>query len=154
MIRDIVNWFRSKPPKGAILFVDGDQYFNLDQVPIKEFEQIQVISCHSHCTKHLRSLLKRVDNVTFESVGEFNTEFKGKETTDKYIAIQLQRYISAGYTELSIMSADADFYAIAEMLIKSNPGVTLKFTIYVSMKYPMEKHQRLKSRITTVFLPK
>lgn len=156
MFNKVIKFLRlSKVPtisNKPIMFADGDQNLLFDKIKVSDFQRIHIVTCSPHITKAFqRALIKYGCLFTFTSLHTHNQEYKGKETTDKYIAIQLQKLISQGQTKFAIMSADADYYSIATMLIMSNPELTLDFTIYANSKYQMNKHERLKSKITTVF---
>lgn len=59
---------------------------------------------------------------------------RAKEATDKYIAILIQRYVSAGFSEFSVVSSDSDFLDIANMVIAANKDKGLYFKIVVHSK--------------------
>jgi uncharacterized LabA/DUF88 family protein len=122
----LIKWFsKFKPvvfPK-RIAYMDGDQ-------------DITGLKCAYH--KHLHGvethLVRTVNNNTdkpprqLECENGFNKIYlrgyrSGKEVTDKFIGASIQKAVSEGYKEITVVSGDYDFVDIFKMALALNPDV-------------------------------
>lgn len=154
MIREIISWFTvksSKPIEKPIMLIDGDSAIDYEYIDWNKYSrviQVQVTNTPRRMTK----VQKRESAGRLEKINLFqlNQQYKGKETTDKYICVLLQKCVSEGKTNFEIMSSDADFYQISDMVCQANPDKELSFKIIVKLK--TEKHTKIKSKIETIYI--
>lgn len=115
--------------KKAIVLVDGDQFTPAAMQAYEKFilgkYKETVFVTVLNISKKNRSK-KLTDQMRIVQLQGYN---KGKETTDKYICIEAQKAISAGYTELVFLSSDKDFVDIMKFLRISNPEAKLEMTL-------------------------
>lgn len=132
------NFFQNK--SSPILFVDGDQHHDLSNLNLNEFSKVIITCIHDiKCYPKIYLKLEQENkNVELHTVKQFNNN--GKETTNKYIAMLIQKQISLGITDIKILSNDSDFYQIARMLICINDDIALNFEIMVDQK---KSHKKL-----------
>lgn len=114
-----------------IVFIDGDQ-------PL-----ISILAAHkAHCAgiqstlvrhqgddsgvpKVLRNELEGIDKIYLTGYTA------GKEVTDKFIAAAIQKCVSTGYSEITVISSDADFLDIFKMIRVINPTSKVLFKMIV-----------------------
>jgi hypothetical protein len=86
-------------------------------------EEVQWI----HCGKHTPKIVSKDKTNNVVSLSEFSA--KGKETTDKYIAMAIQKLVSEGVVDICVVSSDFDFVDIFKMITVTNPDKCLKFKL-------------------------
>lgn len=81
-----------------------------------------------------------------------------KETTDKFIGARIQKAVSEGYTDITVVSADYDFIDIFKMVSIINNTKNLTFKLIVCMHEDrIEKYQETATtniQIINAALPK
>lgn len=139
------DWFLSFVPLNTnssktITFIDGDQ------------ANRELLNCY---TKHIEPLDSEVHYVTVTPIPKavnpiFHSDkvtltelkgfFKGKESTDKYIAAHIIKSISQGFTKINVISNDYDFLDIFKMvvMIEECPD-NIDFTLYMPTRMESKK---------------
>lgn len=115
--------------KKSIVLVDGDQFTPAaiqayEKFILGKYKETVFVTVHNISKKNRSK--KLTDQMRIVQLQGYN---KGKETTDKYIGIEAQKAISAGYTELVFLSSDKDFVDIMKFLRISNPEAELEMTL-------------------------
>lgn len=129
MLSFFSKYFPKKSKK--IAFLDGDQ-------PIGG-----LLSVHRKylvgTETHLIRLLNGDQNApkSLRNIGPINKIFlngyaTGKEVVDKFIGAYIQKSVSDGYTDITVVSSDYDFIDIFKMAVLINPeAAKLNFRIIV-----------------------
>ena len=130
MLRFIVNLFKKPEPiiniPKELIFIDGDQDANRQIATFKKISNDRK-GIWIHVQRETPRKLTKVPNIEVVSVREMSA--KGKETTDKYIGIAIQKAVSEGVRKFTVISRDYDFVDIFKMIVMSNPEVELDFTL-------------------------
>lgn len=121
--------FSWKPKR--IAFLDGDQ--PLPQILDAYHEHLKGVETHLvrvMADGHNEPKILRHEN-------DFNKIYlygytTGKEVTDKFIGANIQKAISDGYTEITVVSSDYDFIDIFKLAVTLNPKLkTINFKLIV-----------------------
>lgn len=130
MLSTIKSWF--KKPLRKIAFLDGDQ-------PLPG-----IIAAHQKYLKGVETHLVRLENdgpkepVLLRNVDKSINKIylrgytNGKEVVDKFIGAYIQKALSDGYSEITVVSSDYDFIDIFKMAVQLNPssvGVTFRMIV-------------------------
>jgi uncharacterized LabA/DUF88 family protein len=119
MLALIRNIFKKEVPIKRIAYLDGDQGIT------------EVVNAYHKYLHNTETHLVRVGCAPKALRHEkgFNKIYlqgyrKGKEVTDKFIGASIQKAVTDGYKEITVVSGDYDFIDIFKMAIQINPSIT------------------------------
>jgi hypothetical protein len=134
---------------GSIAFIDGDQ--PMIQI-LKSYEyhlKPENIKTHfvslRQADTNPPNILKKYPELTINFLTGFS---RGKEVTDKFIAMLIQKAINDGYKEIFVLSSDHDFIDIFKMAISINECIEINLILIVpdaqgrmkKLKEPINNH--------------
>jgi hypothetical protein len=118
LLQSILKVFTREKPSKKIAFLDGDQ-----SLP-------DIIDAYHKHLKNVETHLIRVNTGSKEprilrNQNGFNKIYlngyrTGKEVTDKFIGAYIQKAISEGYTDITVVSNDYDFIDVFKMAMQLN----------------------------------
>lgn len=130
MLRYIITLFKKPKPiiktPLELIFIDGDQDANRQIATFNKISNDRK-GFWIHVQREIPRKLSKIPNI--EAISVRDMAAKGKETTDKYIAIAIQKGVSEGIKKFTVISRDYDFVDIFKMIVMSNPEVELDFTL-------------------------
>lgn len=112
-----------KPKTRRIAFLDGDQNLTELMAAYKYYLagiETHLVRCHTAEQPEPRALRNEHGFSKCYLIGYT----AGKEITDKFIAAYIQRAISEGYNDITVVSNDYDFIDIFKMAVQLNPNAS------------------------------
>ncbi|UTS52081.1 hypothetical protein [Synechococcus phage BUCT-ZZ01] len=112
---------------------DGDQGFPQVQALRRKYDDsIEIHFCAAMSKASVPNKIKNDNRVIKHRLAGFSR--KGKETTDKYIGMLIQRQIDKGHRSFVVASSDYDFVCMFKMLYELNKHIKnqLNFTLVVT----------------------
>ncbi len=125
--------FKKEVPIKRIAYLDGDQSITeIVQAYHKYLHDIE-----THCVRVMSGLPpKQLEKETGFNKIYLQGYRKGKEVTDKFISACIQKAVTDGYKEITVVSGDYDFIDIFKMAIQLNPNITdVTFRMIVPSKH-------------------
>lgn len=118
MIKFLKSFFRNK----KIAFIDGDQDIHALLRSYRKYVANTGTETHFIRMKDEGSLEPKImRNVTDMNKIYLSGMTKKKEAVDKFIGAYIQRAVSEGYAEISVISSDYDFIDIFKMAVQIDP---------------------------------
>lgn len=119
------KFLRLKDQQKKIAFIDGDQDLH------KVLETYQKYVANTNTETHLVRLkreshnepkiLRKTKNINKIYLDGYTSK---KEVVDKFIGAYIQKAVSDGYKEISVISSDYDFIDIFKMAVRIDPNAT------------------------------
>lgn len=130
MLSTVKSWFKKAPRK--IAFLDGDQ--PIPGIIAAHQKYLKGVETHlvrlEHESRNEPILLRNIDKDINKIYLRGYTN--GKEVVDKFIGAYIQKALSDGYTDITVVSSDYDFIDIFKMAVQLNPSaaaVTFRMVI-------------------------
>lgn len=142
MLSTFLRWLSPKSKKKLII-VDGDSCLRDTWVyeDILGSSEVYIVRHTQEGFNQPKLIAKYPEIIDVPLIG-YRTS---KETVDKYIAMMIQKAVSDGYKDISVISRDCDMVDIGKMAIDSNDGKKFKISIVMPDQKTLAKGTDIRS---------